>query len=463
MADVTPEQSRLAAQRLDAVRATTPPDGLLYEYTRWVTHTTHAPARFHLASILPALAVEANRAGWRIYDHTGDIRPFKVLTALVGSTGVAKSTAIKKGKHFIEDWQRLRGPQEHQSPYLTATGSVSGIFHALRDRYCDTRWGITTAVLINDELTTLLRQPDLADNFNVWNEGEDVELHYRHLQKAVQKGELNDEARKMRKPVLSAVFASTEAALQAVVTQDQKYGGFWNRLLWVQGWGEGDERQFAPTPHPALRQEVLDYWHQHFLRWETLPWLKDEASGAKLVLWTTEARDELEKLFKIVSAKLEAQAPGVALIVRSEDHCIQVASLFALSRHEQAFRHNGAPTVMVTADDATRAVAFILACIERAVKIDSTVGVDEMAQLREFTLEKVTKGGTDGVTRMSLYRGKGRNILNSGNLSAVLLTLIDRDDIVEHQIGRTQCYWLAKDAPGINELNQLRGIRVVPG
>jgi len=385
--------------RLEPWKHLYPPDGLIHAYLWWAGEVVYAAPSYHLGAILPTIAHEASRRGYRL-GVSGD--PLRLWTCLIGGSGSGKSTAHRMARDFYDDYVRqIRGPT-YRKPFLHLAGSIQGVKHALASGYHDPLAGRVVAVLETDELTRFLprRGASVAEDLCQLFDGRPIEDHTRTAQKAKQEGQVV--FTELNNYVVSALFATTASSLDAVADEQYFTGGLFSRILWISG--RVDPTQWTPGPidwQAVRRATALDRWEQ----WSQWADGYEARGGARLVHMLAEAQ-EVYKSFALKHRNKCFDSEGgrfAPVYMRGvADHVLKIAALFAFSC-EDAFDLNGGTGVYVSAADMQAAAALVENAFESFTKVATTVGVDRRARTGERIEDLLREAGARGMTRAEIW------------------------------------------------------------
>lgn len=211
------------------LRACYPRHGVIAEYMEWVHHLTHAPPQFHLASILPVIAYEANRRRYIL----GNGEPLHIWSLIVSPSGIGKTTTTRYARDMHNAWGQVIHGQAWKDPWESAEGSLPGVAEALMDGHHDPSSDATNAILHHSEMSKMLRGEENLEWFCQLFDRGDLKRNLRYIQRMQKEGE--DVRDTIKNAKISAVYTTTRASFQEVFREATLRGGFASRLLWFTG------------------------------------------------------------------------------------------------------------------------------------------------------------------------------------------------------------------------------------
>jgi len=424
-----------STQTLDDIDDCFPAVGVLRTYMDWAHRTTHTPPIFHLAAILPVLAYEAARRGYILDVEDSQPLLLRVWTCIAGSSGAGKGTALMRAKDFSDQFYKQRRIEFENPPFLALEGSIPGVLTALADRYYQEDFERTTAILYHEELSKVLLQDAAAEALIMLYDGRDYVRNLRSIQKAQADGEkVNDT---IRKPMVSAVFTTPSASLEASSTVQHVAGGLYSRMLWMVGDVTRDKLMFRERREEQRLAHALKDWSQWAASLDGHAMMR---KPLKIHLPQTSENLLAEGLFDQLRSRIAEDSRLQGVYLRLLTHARVLAGLFAFSR--------GAPEVDL--DDMCRAVNLATVCLAHVETLDEQLAVSSGYRLQTRVLDLVRRTAAKGVTRRELYVTLK---LTKGELENALEALLDRSDVVERTMrkpgpGRpSQMYFLPEYAP----------------
>lgn len=394
-----------ARRRFDDVVDFIPPSGILYDYCLYAAQVTDAPAFFHLGSILPVLAYEANH-----WDVTIDAvqAPFQWWSLLVATSGARKSHAIKMALDFGREsvWA---GPPP-RDPTMQLSGSVPGLIVDLREHHLDRARDRVHAVLYRDEFSDVLqRETDTPQLIELWD-GATMNKKLVGQQKAHAKagGTPDPNLGRTPNPRVTGVFATTLDTLRTVVTPQQRRGGLFARMCFIAAQQHPellDPLPVTPDARRAARAPALQAWDG----W--LGWLQGGVAGggnARVIHLPDDVkRTAIACFFERYRTEMAASEMG-GVLGRAFTRIIQLAGLYAISRESWEIGDDDIAVALnmgerMLADTRTifdalhdnpemREAAQIIEAFARAARADGTtsLGMRQIIQLSGMHHRQVT-------------------------------------------------------------------------
>ncbi len=386
-----------------------PPNGAMHAYLWWASQTTDAPAWFHVASILPAAAMELARRGYCIGEEMR--LPPRIWTTMVAGPGVGKSTALNTARGFYTEASARFGYLE--DGYITAEGSTQGLFEAIAQKH-DQQRDTTCAILVREEFSVLLnarRRDELSTALCEWADGAYHERHTRGHQQARARGEVVHD--RMDNAVISASFVTTERGLYDVATSGHMEGGLFSRILWFKG----RSSDIVPKLHQARRAlergVALSLWND----WQKWLDAEEALSEGKIIQVSKEVHSILEQsLFKDYAEALKRDDRLTASYKRGLNHAYAVAAIYAVSCGRLA----------VAVEDMERAVKLLAYCISNLTLIEPEIGATPLMKGCNVAFNLIRAAGDGGLTRTPIYR---RLQIPKFQLEQVIDTLKDEGSI----------------------------------
>ncbi len=411
----------------DEVMACIPYEGPIHHYMWWVTQTTDTPPWLHVGPAIAAACTEIAYRGYLIGEHQE--RP-RVWFALISDPGVGKSTAVKRMRGFHEDVLRTHG--RVLSPYVTAEGTMSGIWESLSERW-DPERGNTTAVLIREEFAALLsekRRDDLVTTFCEWYDGGDFERHLRGLKAAARKGEKVSDT--LRNATLSAVFATTPENLFAVAKKEHMSGGLFSRFGFMQAPGDWERLKIHPTHRPEERRSALGSW----LSWFQFLDAQEALGASKIVGIPIEVQTILrDSLFEGLKQGMRNQDRLVPSRRRALVQATIIAGVYALTQGRN----------VILSDDMDAAVNLVEKSLNNLATLEPSIGTPFIVKQLNVAYQAIRDAGEIGLPKYRLYA-----VLNCTKsiIDQVLQTLLDEESVIETRVrtgkpGRPPMHFIA--------------------
>ena len=396
--------SQAAGSRFDDLASVITPDSPIDLYLRWARVEHGAPEIYHFATILAIASQELARRGFRIQRGV-----LSLWFALIGESAQGKSSAISMGEQFIHDAWRDAGLEFEPDPWLEAEGSIAGLLASIREHYDEGR-DTTTCMLFQHEFASLFQTREaMSEMLCRIADGHSYQRHLRELQRK------KDRPDKIIHPVVSGLFATTEAALAPHFKEAQRSGGLFSRLAWVKPRFSPGQLRLERDRDAAtqkLRDRAIDAWTAWFAQ---LGILLDACGGTLTV--EPAAYDLLEaELFEPVRKDCAEGDDANGIRLRTVERARVTAAIFAAQRVDDVVR----------IEDMRRAVAWSQILLRHAAHI--SVGAAESHRLSQ-RLEKVIRTQGDAGANLRLLYSRTRT--DKRLLQAALDILLDQGFIVE--------------------------------
>lgn len=397
-----------------------PDRGPLRDYVVWASKTSHAPAHFHIVSILPVAAYLAAWNGYTWGDTWNTPEHFRVMTGIVCGSGMGKSTAVGGAQDFLETVLARVGKRV-ASPFIKASGSIPGLRLTMKEHHNEAT-GSTPCILVNDEVTALLRQDDFADTVNRWFDGRSDEHHTVWMRKEF-KGE--QDIGKVENPAPSGLFASTPISMQGAVRPEQIGGGLFSRILWAQGKLAPEELRLRRGEADEERVQLVQFWHHWCTYISAL--LPPAIDGCRHVVMTPDAFRMLEsRLFDKYRADIANQNSMLSGIkMRLVEYAKQLGALFALSNPKAALWNR---RLYITPLLLEPAIRFIEEQCEPTIEyLAEMLAPNPTRRLAAQIADALLERGPAGLARTELYR---LFRVSKGELQAAVETLEDGGEVI---------------------------------
>lgn len=376
-----------------------PADGLFHAYLWWAGEVVYATPLFHLGAILPAVCHEATRRGYRLA-VSGD--PVRLWTCLIGGSGSGKSTAHKMGVQFYSSVRQHMQPLDYRSPFMHLGGSIQGVKHALMTDHREAGIDRVVAILETDELTRFLprRQGSVTEDLCQMFDGRALTDHTRTAQRDKQQGIVAHQS--LEDYTLSALFATTPAALDDSTSETYFTGGLFSRIFWVTG--KVDPASWMPGLidwQDVRRATAIDRWMQ----WAAWADGYEMRGGKRVIHLPDTARAVYDAFVDKYRDRCFDEDGGrwAPMYMRGvSDHVIRIAAAYAFSC-EDAFDLQGGTGVYISADDMSAAVKMVEQCFSTFDKLAITVAVEARTKLHEKLRDLIAKAGKKGASRTDLW------------------------------------------------------------
>lgn len=376
-----------------------PADGLFHSYLWWAGEVVYATPMFHLGAILPAVCHEATRRGYRLA-VSGD--PIRLWACLIGGSGSGKSTAHKMGVQFYTSVRQHLQPIDFRTPFMHLGGSIQGVKHALVTDHREAQIDRVVAILETDELTRFLprRQGSVTEDLCQMFDGRALTDHTRTAQRAQQQGILAHQS--LEDYTLSALFATTPAALDDSTSETYFTGGLFSRIFWVTG--RVDPSSWTPGLidwQDVRRATAIDRWKQ----WSAWADGYEMTGGKRVIHLPDDARAVYDAFVDKYRDRCFDEEGGrwAPMYMRGvSDHVIRIAAAYAFSC-EDAFDLIGHSGVYISPDDMSAAVRMVEQCFLTFDKLAVTVAVESRTKLHEKLRDQIIKAGKKGASRTDLW------------------------------------------------------------
>ncbi len=403
---------------------------------RWVTVEHGSPPVYHLAAILAFCCHELARRGFHLRQRH---KPFGIWFALVGDSAMGKSTAINFAEDFMRDVWHNASLSLSPDPWVEMEGSVSGLLAAIHGHYESSR-GTTVCMAFHHELASVFatREP-ISEMLCRLADGQTYQRNIRELQKK-GKSDVGAQPDRIVNPVISGLFATTEAALEPHFGEAQRSGGIFSRLWWVKPIFNKSYLRFEveSDANEVNRDMAVDLW----VGWlAQLSMLKSESLTFSM---STQAQDMLRD--GIWAKHREEMGDDVDPVkLRVIDKTKVIAAVYAAMRG----------SVVVEVQDLQYAVAFAGWLTEHSLRV-SSLGAPKLVRLAD-RLEGIVRGlGEAGATRKDFY---GKMRVSKGHLDEVIETALDRGTIVKDNSTSGTTRYLAASTERAHELAAKAKIR----
>jgi hypothetical protein len=401
--NLLPYASRTQSQFIDdAIAKCFPNEGVFHQYLWWASATTDTPAIFHVGTWMACVAHEMARRGWRIGPN--QVKPM-AWVALTGTSGIAKSTALRRGQAMYSELLRRSLGELYKPPFIMLEGSTAGILESLALRF-DADRASTCAILWQEELSRVFEQrEEMSDILNILSDGVTYKRQLRAYNDARAQGKKPPDT--VKNPCLSAVFCTTAAAMESTATQRHLEGGLFSRFWWFGG---------SLAPEQLRFEEDQRYDEAQHLLGMLQAWI-GELDGLDIAAETNRplsAPDE-QGSARVRVVEIPRKVKALIQEVHFEPHRAIICS--PTSRLSSAYRRAARKAELLTGlyafsrgtmraslADAEAACRMVTWSLESVSTLAETVAV-EKASREELRIRKALReAGAQGMTRTQLYR-----------------------------------------------------------
>lgn len=377
-----------------------PTSGLVHQVLWWSRSITDTPPWYHLGAILPILAHEMSRLGW-VIDRNLRIQP-RLWTLLVGTSGIGKTTLIRRFRDFHEEMLRRFDP-ELQAPWIFCDGTQRGLFMALAEHY-NKDLDQTLGILTHDEFSVLLsdrrHQIDVQELCR-WKDGGSFERHLAGDKKAKKDGQQVIDH--LKNVSLNGVFATTSTSIVKHSTSEHFEAGMYSRMNVMHR--PVDPRMLRMNPGPALEaREVPLVEAVNLLR----HWTQPRDLAVEPVIEVSKAIEDY--LEDTLMAEMRAHWEEDGRLNASRRRSIETAKIVAGIYCWSDWCRDGQPALTaphMTLKDIELGVNFARATIDDLERLAGGIEMDPEMRATDRIFDVIKRAGSAGCGRRDIMRKVG--------------------------------------------------------
>jgi len=340
----------------DEIQACFPETGMIHAAMWWLVQTGYTDSLHHLMATLPVLAYEMSIRGW---EGVGRGRQIALQTLLIGPSGSAKSTALRKVRELHDDvTKQYYGPSwdtRKHDRWMPCEGTTAGVLEMLAGAHVE-EWetpnatyqhmDATPAIIYNEEFSSVLGMSGGIYDFLLQLFDASTKVDRALVRYLKEKRDGGKPPATVRKPAISAIYCTTPEALRSIVTRlpdGYLERGLASRMLWAYGKGDSDRLRLDTPGLSSQLREVVALWSRA-LAWNDAQFmlgsLRHDDVALRVLPISPKVKQLLENYVAETKTAIDSASSRAGTLVRGLNQAQLVAQIYAWSNGQYEVDEN---------------------------------------------------------------------------------------------------------------------------